>query len=306
MKAARITIVGAGNVGAAAAAFIAERRLGEVHLYDKVPDLAAGRAMDINQASASVHTDVRVVGGDSPDILAGSDIVVVTAGVARQAGMSRLDLLKINQGILDDVASTIDVCCAGAKILVVTNPVDVLTWFVADRYPRLTVFGLGCALDALRFRFFMAEAAGVSVECCKGQVIGAHNDGMIPLTRHASIGGVPLTGVLDPLTVGVIVERTRVAGTAIVQKLRQHSGFYAAAHSIARIVDSLVLDRGEVFPLSVVCGGEYGYDGIPLALPCIVDRDGVRRVMEIGLDEGERAMLDACATAMGDVIRTSF
>jgi malate dehydrogenase len=303
MKAARITIAGAGSVGASSAAFIAARRLGRVFLFDIVADLAAGRAMDINQASASVHTDAHVKGSDSPEILSGSDIVVVTAGIARHAGMSRLDLLKKNLEIVGAVARSIEEYCPRAKVLLVTNPVDVLTRLIADHHPDLNIFGLGCSLDSLRFRFFMAESAGVSVECCQGMVMGAHNDGMIPLTRHASISGLPLREILDEVTIGRIVERTRVAGTAIVQKLKDHSGYYAAAHSVAAIVESLAFNRREIFPLSVIPNGEYGYRGIPLALPSVVDESGVRRIIEISLDKTERARLEDCAAGMEEVIR---
>lgn len=301
MDGVRITIVGAGSVGASSAAVMARKHLGDIFIHDVVEDLAAGRAMDINQASASLHTDSRVCGSDSPDILAGSDIVVVTAGIARHAGMSRQDLLNMNVEVVKKVGDHIMEQCPKAKVLVVTNPVDVLTWYLNRRHPDMDVFGLGCSLDTLRFRFFMAEAARVSVDCCQGMVIGTHNDDMIPLTRLASICGIPLDEVLEGEAIEAIVERTRVAGTTIVQKLRQHSGFYAAAHSIAHIVESIAFNRREIFPINIICKGDYGYEGISLALPCVVDKNGVSRVIQIALDERERALLDTCASSMREV-----
>ncbi|HRR67678.1 MAG TPA: malate dehydrogenase [Desulfomonilia bacterium] len=298
----KIVVIGAGNVGAASAAAMAQGNLGSIFLYDVMEDLAAGRAMDINQASPSLHTDCRVTGSHYADVLVDAGIVVVTAGIARRAGMTRLDLLRKNLAVMEDLSRSLMQFCPLARVLVVTNPVDVLTWYLKNAHPGMNVFGLGCSLDTLRFRFFIAEAAGVSVDSVQGLVMGAHNDDMIPLVNHAVVNGIPLAEMVDRKTMDAVRQSTRTAGTMIVQMLKYHSGFYAAARVVSRVVESLVLDRREVFPLSVVCSGHYGYEGIPLALPCIAGSQGIDRVLEIDLDDDEQQELSKCASSMAEVI----
>jgi malate dehydrogenase len=165
----------------------------------------------------------------------------------------------------------------------------------------MNVFGLGCSLDTMRFRYFIAEAVGGSVDCSRGMVIGTHNDDMIPLVNHATVGGVPIRHLLDKDTIDKVVQRTRSAGTTITQKLKVHSGYYAAAHVVTQIVESIVFNRLGTFPLSVFCSGEYGYEGINLALPSVVGQNGISRVLEIDLDKEEHAALNICACAMSEI-----
>lgn len=299
----KIVVIGAGAVGASTAAIMAQRHLGSIFLYDTVEDLALGKAMDINQASPALHTDCRVVGSDSPEVLKRADLVVFSAGSARHTGMTRLDLLMKNLCVARQIGGYIMDLCPEARVLVVTNPVDVLTWFLKKTWPEMNVFGLGCSLDTLRFKYFIAEAVGLSVEHVQGLVIGTHNDDMIPLVNHATVSGIPLPGMADKETISRIVRLTKEAGTTIVQKLRQHSGFYSASHVVARIMESAVHNRLAVFPLSVVCSGEYGYKNIALALPSVVGRNGIKQVLEIDLDAQERSLLDICATSMTGIIR---
>ena len=296
-----ILIIGAGSVGAFAAAVMARKQLGTIYLYDIVEDLAVGRAIDINQASPYLYTDTRVIGCNSLDDVPDADVVVITAGHARHAGMTRLDLLNRNREVMDNLGNLIITSFPQAKILVVTNPVDVLAWYLKHTWPEMNVFGLGCSLDTMRFRYFIAEAVGGSVDCSRGMVIGTHNDDMIPLVNHATVGGVPLRHIMDKTTIDKVVQRTRSAGTTITQKLKVHSGFYAAAHVVTQIVESIVFNRLGTFPLSVFCNGEYGYDGINLALPSVVGQDGISRVLEIDLDEEEHTALNICASAMSEI-----
>ncbi|HPR51738.1 MAG TPA: malate dehydrogenase [Deltaproteobacteria bacterium] len=296
-----ILIIGAGSVGAFAAAVMARKQLGTIYLYDIVEDLAVGRAIDINQASPYLYTDTKVIGCNSLDDVPDADVVVITAGHARHAGMTRLDLLNRNREVMDNLGNLIITSFPQAKILVVTNPVDVLAWYLKHTWPEMNVFGLGCSLDTMRFRYFIAEAVGGSVDCSRGMVIGTHNDDMIPLVNHATVGGVPLRHIMDKTTIDKVVQRTRSAGTTITQKLKVHSGFYAAAHVVTQIVESIVFNRLGTFPLSVFCNGEYGYDGINLALPSVVGQDGINRVLEIDLDEEEHTALNICASAMSEI-----
>ena len=296
-----ILIIGAGSVGAFSAAIMARKQLGTIYLYDIVEDLAVGKAIDINQASPYLYTDTKVIGCNNLDDVPGADVVVITAGHARQAGMTRLDLLNKNRDVMDTLGSLITTSFPQAKVLVVTNPVDVLAWYLKHTWPGMNVFGLGCSLDTMRFRYFIAEAVGGSVDCSRGIVIGTHNDDMIPLVNHATVGGVPIRHILNNETIEKVVQRTRSAGTTITQKLKVHSGYYAAAHVITQIVESIVFNRLGTFPLSVNCCGEYGYEGINLALPSVVGQNGISRVLEIDLDEGDREALDVCASAMTEI-----
>jgi malate dehydrogenase len=294
----KIAVIGAGNVGAASAATMAARGLGRIHLYDAVEGLAVGKAMDINHASPFFHHDASVTGCDSPEELAGADVVVIAAGAPRRAGMSRQDLLGENAAVCDCVGAEILSFCPDAKVLMVTNPVDILTAYVTDRWPEMNVFGLGCMLDTVRLRFLLAEAAGAPVDSVDAMVIGAHNDGMIPLIRHATIGGVAVSDILTDQEIGRVVTETRQAGDRIVSKLKNRGSFYAASHCVAAIVAAIIRDTHHVFPLSVPCRGQYGYSDVCLALPCSVGADGPEGIVELDLNEEEKAALDLCASAV--------
>jgi malate dehydrogenase len=293
-----ILVIGAGLVGSSSAASIASRRLGTVFLYDIAQDLALGRAMDINHFLPSRGSDSYVTGCTRLEDAGPVDIVVITAGLARKAGMTRLDLLKYNEEVVSSLAPRLASLCPDARVLLITNPVDVLTWHFKKLCPGMQVFGLGCSLDMVRFRFLIARAAGVSVDSVAAMVIGAHDDSMIPLVRHATIGGIPMDRLLGADDIAGIITMTRTAGSTIVNLMKEHSGHYAAGEIIAQIVESIAQDRGIVFPVSVCLTGEYGYENICLALPCIVDSTGVRKIIELELSEQEKAALNACALSM--------
>jgi len=300
----RILVIGAGMVGSTSAASIASRRLGTVYLHDVVEDLALGRAMDINHSLPSSSSDSRVVGCNTLAEAGRADIVVITAGMARTAGMSRLDLLRSNAAVISSLAPVLYDQCPDAQVLLVTNPVDVLTWHLKSLCPSMHVAGLGCSLDMIRLRYLIAQAAGVSADSVGAMVIGTHDDNMVPLVNRASIAGIPARAYLTTDDVQGIVRMTKSAGSTIVNYMKTHSGHYAAGEVIALIVESMVLDRGLVFPVSVCLKGEYGYRDTCLALPCIVGAEGVRRVLEMDLDGQEKASLDACARSMAGQIRS--
>jgi malate dehydrogenase len=300
----KILLIGAGSVGAFGAAVMARKQLGTIYLYDIVKDISIGKAMDINQASPYLYTDTKVIGVNSMDQVPKADIVVITAGHARHAGMTRLDLLNKNLKVMDSLGDKIMSSFSNAKVLIVTNPVDVLTWYLKNKWPDMNVFGLGCSLDTMRFRYFIAEAIEGSVDCARGIVIGVHNENMVPLINHATVGGVPIKHILNDENIKKIIQRTKNAGTTITQNLREHSGYYAASHVVTQIVESMVFNRLGTFPLSVLCKGEYGYEDICLALPSVVGQNGINRILEMDLDNEERSALDICASSMKDVIRS--
>jgi malate dehydrogenase len=297
MKIPKIFIIGAGNVGGACAAAMAARRLGQIYLYDVVPDLAAGKAMDINHATPFFHSDCRVVGCNDMEELVGSDVVVLTAGAPRRAGMTRRDLLNENLPAVLELGRQVAARSPEAKVLVVTNPADILTCILKQRLGQLNAFGLGCSLDMVRLRFYLAEAAGASVESVSALVIGSHDDNMIPLVKHATIGGVGVGHLLGEAEIQRVVDKTRNAGNEIVGKLKTRGSFYAASHTVGEIVEAVVRNTRGVFPLSVYCTGQYGYRDTCLALPCLVGANGVEEVLEIALDPDERAALDICASS---------
>ena len=302
MAVAKISVMGAGNVGGACAAALAARRLGSIMLYDVVEDLAIGKAMDINQASPFFHSDSRVIGCNDPAELAESDIVIITAGAPRRKGMTRRDLLTENLAAVGGLAEIIAADSPSAKVIIVTNPVEPLTWYVRSRHPGLAAFGLGCSLDTLRLRFFLAEEARASVESVSALVIGTHDDNMIPLVSNAAIGGISVRELLTAEQIDTVVARTREAGTSIVRRLKTRGSFYAPSYTVAGIVEAMVRDTRGVFPLSTPCPPHYGDAGLVLNLPCVVGAGGMEKIVEIELDESERAGLETCAASVAETI----
>ena len=287
--------MGAGNVGAAAAAAMVARGIGHVLLYDAVEDVAIAKAMDISHATGLFRHGAAVKACHCPGEMEGADVVVIAAGAPRQAGMIRRDLLRGNLAVCESIGADVHRYCPAAGVLVVTNPVDILTTCMKDRWPEMNVLGLGCTLDVARLRFLLADAAGVAVDGAEAMVIGAHCDDMVPLVRLATIDGRPAPEVLTGEQIARVVDRTRRAGDEIVRRLKNRGSFFAAAYCVAAIVEAIAGDRLDIFSLSVPCHGEYGQRDVCLALPCAVGRAGVARIVELDLDSAERAGLDVCA-----------
>ena len=298
MKIPKISVLGAGNVGGSTAAALAHRRLGEVWLYDVVEGLAEGKAMDIDHAAAHFHCMPPVSGTSRLSSLAGSDIFVITAGSPRKAGMTRADLLNENLAVVHGLCEALLPESPQARVLLVTNPVDLLTGCLNRAWPDRRIFGLGCSLDTVRFQYFLARAADVSVDSVYALVIGTHDDNMIPLISHASIGGARLQQVLPAEVIHQVVRDTRQAGADIVARLKTRGSFYAASWCAAQIVEAILRDTRDVFPLSVPCPEQLGHGGLTLALPCAVGLEGVQRVVTMELDGREREALDRCAAAL--------
>jgi malate dehydrogenase len=302
MTVPRIFMYGAGNVGSACAAVLECRHVGKITLFDIVDDLAIGQAMDINQTAPFWDSDSKVTGTNNVADLKDADAVVVTAGAPRKEGMSREDLLKGNLKVIHEIGTAVDKYCPDAFVLVVSNPVDVLTWYLKDKWPDMKVVGLGCCLDSMRFRYFLAETLRLSVHATNGMVIGTHNDDMVPLVKHATAGGLPAIDQMSDEQIKTVIRRTKEGGTAIVRRLKTRSGFFAAGTAAAEVIESVVRNKQGVFPVSVTARGEYGYRGIALSLPCVIGEKGVHRVVDIDLDDEDKGNLDICATKMTAIV----
>lgn len=297
-------IIGAGNVGSACAAVLECRKAGKIFLYDIIDDVAIGQAMDINQTAPFWDSDSKVVGTNSIEDLKGSDVVIITAGIPRKEGMTRHDLLEANRSVMLDIGASIMKYCPNAFVNIVSNPVDVLTWSLKYKWPEMNVTGLGCCLDTLRFRYFLAESLNVSVHSTRGMVIGTHDDDMIPLIKHTTCSGVPAHNQMTPEMSEKIVQRTKDGGTAIVRRLKKRSGFFAAGTAATQVAESVFRNKQDIFPVSVWCNGEYGYHDICLSLPAVIGENGVVRILEMDLDQEDRKLLDICANKMSEITKS--
>lgn len=291
MGRAKVAVLGAGATGAATAHWIASKEMADVVLLDVVEDLAKGKALDLFEAMPIEGLDVRLEGGGDYALARDADVVVVTAGVSRRPGQSRDDLLRVNYEIVASVAKEAAKVAPEAVFIVLTNPVDVLTYAVqkATGLPYGRVFGQAGVLDSTRFRTFVAEAAGVSVEDVFAFVMGGHGDDMVPLVRYSSIGGMPLENFLDRATIDAIVARTRTGGGEIVGLLKSGSAYYAPGAAIMAMTEAVLRDKRRVIPVVAHLDGEYGERDIYVGVPALVGRGGVERVFEVAFTPEEAA-----------------
>ncbi len=297
----KITVVGAGNVGATAAQRLAEKQLARtVVMVDVVEGLPQGKALDQWQSGPIEGFDTRVLGANDYAAGAGSALVVVTAGIARKPGMSRDDLVRTNAGIVKQVAQQIGRHCPEAIVVVVSNPLDVMCWVTKQvtGFPRERVIGMAGVLDTARFRAFLADALDVSVEDIDAMVLGGHGDTMVPLISHTTVSGIPVTQLLDRGTLDKIVQRTRDGGAEIVAHLKTGSAFYAPSAAVVQMVEAIALDKHRLLPCAAWLEGEYGLSGMYVGVPCKLGRRGLEQVIEIELEAGERAALQASADAV--------
>jgi len=292
---AKVSIVGAGNVGHTAAQWIVSHRLADVVLVDVVEGMPQGKALDMSQAGPIEGFDVTITGSNSYDDTAGSDVVVIVAGVARKPGMTREDLLNVNAGIVTSVTKEVARRSPRAVLLVVTNPLDVMVYlaYQASGFPPERVMGQSGALDSTRFRTFIARELGVSVQDVSAMVIGAHSDThMVPLASFASVGSIPLRHLLHPDRIEALVERTRKGGAEIVALLKTGSAFFAPGAAIAQMVEAILLDRKRLIGLSAYLTGQYGVRDLFVGVPALLGAGGVERIYEVPLDPAERAAFD--------------
>jgi malate dehydrogenase len=300
----KVTVIGAGNVGATTAQRIAEAGLADVVLVDIVEGLPQGKGLDLAEAAPLVGHDARIVGTNDYADTAGSDIVVVTSGLARQPGMSRDDLLARNAGIVRSVVSAAAAASPNAILIIVTNPLDAMCHVAMDAsgFPRERVLGMAGVLDSARFRTFIAEELGVSVEDTHAFVLGGHGDTMVPLPRYSTVAGIPITELLPPDRVQALSERTANGGAEVVALLKTGSAFYAPAAAVFEMVDAILLDRKRVLPCAVLLQGEFKNRGLFVGVPVIVGAGGLERVLEIALSDEEQAAFDRSAAAVKELV----
>ena len=300
----RVAVIGAGNVGASAALYIAERGLADVTLIDIVEGLPQGKALDILQATPLWHRGGRVEGSNDLGAVAGADVVVMTAGFPRKPGMSRTDLLKANADIVRPAAEAVKRGAPGAYVVVVTNPLDVMAhlfWKVTG-FPRARVAGMAGILDSTRFRAFLAAELGVSGTDVQAMVLGGHGDSMVPLPRYTTVGGIPIIELLPQGRIAEIAQRTRDGGAEIVKLLKTGSAYYAPAMSAVEMVEAILTDQKRLVPCSALLQGEYGMKDLFLGVPVILGARGVEKIVELELSGDELAALRASGKQVIDSI----
>lgn len=306
----KITIVGAGNVGATAAHWAVQKHLGDVVLVDIKEGMPQGKALDLNESAPVMGFDCTVVGTNGYDETAGSDVVVITAGVPRKKDpntgkfTSRDELVDINRKIVGGVTKEIASRSPNAVLICVSNPLDAMchVMFHESGFPSERVLGMAGVLDTARYKFFISEALGVSVDDIHGMVLGGHGDTMVPLPRHTSVGGIPLTELLPKDKIDAIIQRTRKGGGEIVGLLG-YSGYYAPAASAVDMVESIVRDRKRVLPSACLLKGQYGYENLYIGVPAVLGAGGLEKVIEMDLNDEEKGMLEVSANAVRDVVK---
>ncbi len=304
----KITVVGAGNVGATTAQRLAERNYADVLLADVVEAVAEGKALDLLEAGPVVGYDVNVSGvtvkeGAGYERIAGSDIVVMTAGIARKPGMSRDDLILTNMKIVGGWADQIAKYAPNAIIICVTNPVDAMTQLMWHRtkFSKQHVIGQAGVLDSARFRTFVARELGVSIQNVEAYVLGAHGDQMVPLPRYTTVAGIPITELLRPERVEALVKRTREGGGEVVNLLKSGSAFYAPSAAVAEMVDAILYDRHKILPCIAYLEGEYGINGVYAGVPVKLGARGIEEIVQFKLNDAEAAGLRKSADAVREL-----
>ncbi|MFJ7736828.1 malate dehydrogenase [Lysinibacillus sp. NPDC097287] len=306
LKRKKISVIGGGFTGATAAFLAAQKELGDVVLVDvpQAENPTKGKALDMFEASPIQGFDSSVIGTSNYEDTAGSDIVIITAGIARKPGMSRDDLVQINQGVMKSVSKEIAKYSPEATILVLTNPVDAMTYTVYKEtgFPKNRVIGQSGVLDTARFRSFIAEELNISVKDITGFVLGGHGDTMVPLTRYSFAGGIPLETLIAPERLEEIVDRTRNGGAEIVNLLGNGSAYYAPAAALIEMAEAILKDQKRILPSIALLEGEYGYENIYLGVPTLLGANGIEKIFELELTEKEKAALDNSANAVKAVM----
>ncbi len=300
----KITVVGAGNVGATTAHWLVSKELGDVVLVDIIEGMPQGKALDLAQAGPIEGYDSRLVGTNGYKETANSDIVVITSGIARKPGMSRDDLLNTNAGIVGSVTDEIARTSPNAVIIVVSNPLDAMAQVAFKRsgFPKNRVIGMAGVLDSARMRTFLAEALDVSVENVTAFVLGGHGDTMVPLPRYSTCAGIPVTELLPKEVIDKIVARTAGGGAEIVGLLKTGSAYYAPSAAAVEMVESILLDKKKILPCAVYLEGEYGVNGLFVGVPVKLGSNGVEEIIQINLTAEERAALQKSAAAVQELI----
>jgi len=304
----KIALVGAGQIGGTLALLAGLKQLGDIVLFDVVEGMPAGKALDLAQTAPVEGFDAKLAGSDDYAVIAGADVVIVTAGIPRKPGMSRDDLIATNAGIVKNVGEAIKQHCPDAFVIVITNPLDAMVWAMqkVSGLPPEKVVGMAGVLDSARFRCFLAEEFGVSVEDVSAFVLGGHGDTMVPSVRYSAVGGIPLPDLIEmgwttQEKLDAIVERTRNGGAEIVGLLKTGSAFYAPAAAAIAMAESYLLDKKRVLPCAAHLTGQYGVSDIYVGVPVVIGAGGVERIVEIKLDAGEQADFDKSVAAVKEL-----
>jgi malate dehydrogenase len=302
---AKITIVGAGNVGATTAHWAAAKELGDVVLIDIIEGMPQGKALDLAESAPLEDFDCSLVGTNDYADTADSDVVVVTAGVPRKPGMSRDDLLHTNAKIVGAVVSNLVKYSPKAYMIVVSNPLDAMVYVAkqVSGWPKHRVMGMAGVLDSARFRYFIAQELGVSVEDVHGFVLGGHGDTMVPVPRYATVTGIPITQLLTEAQIARLVQRTRDGGAEIVNFLKQSSAFYAPGASIVQMVEAIVKNKRRLLPAAAYLEGEYGLRDVYVGVPVLLGAGGVEKIIEVELTPDEHAALKRSAAAVEELVQ---
>jgi malate dehydrogenase len=304
MSRRKITVVGAGNVGATTAQRLAERDYADIVLVDIVEGLPQGKALDLNETGPVVGYEPNVVGSNGYDETAGSDICIITSGIARKPGMSRDDLLTTNQKIVGDVTRELVSRSPETILIVVTNPLDAMCQVALKEsgFPRERVIGMAGVLDSARFRTFLAWELGVSVRDVTGFVLGGHGDQMVPVVSYTNVAGIPVADLIPSDRLAEIVQRTRDGGAEVVKLLKSGSAYYAPSASVCEMVDSIVHDQKRVLPCAAHLTGEFGLDGIFMGVPCRLGAGGLEEIIKIQLSDDEQKQLHRSAEAVRELV----
>ncbi|NOY68196.1 MAG: malate dehydrogenase [Deltaproteobacteria bacterium] len=300
----KVTVVGAGNVGATTAQRLIEKQICDVVLIDIAEGLPQGKALDLAEAAPVEKHDASVTGSNTYDDAAGSDIVIITAGIPRKPGMSRDDLLKTNASIMKGVCTQIAVHAPEAKVIVVSNPLDAMCHVACETtgFPRQRVMGMAGVLDSARFRRFIADELNVSVENTHAFVLGGHGDTMVPLPRFSTVSGIPITELLSSDRIEALVDRTRKGGAEIVGLLKTGSAFYAPASAAAEMAEAIIKDKKKILPCAALLKGEYGIEDLFIGVPVKLGAGGVEEIIEIRLKDDEAAALNRSADAVRGLV----
>jgi malate dehydrogenase len=296
----KVSIIGAGNVGATAAYYIAEKVIADIVMVDVIEGMTQAKALDFLHAGPMRGYDVSIQGTNDFAAIADSDLVVITAGLPRKPGMDRMDLLKVNAEIVKSGAKCIAQYAPNSTVIVVSNPLDVMCHvaFRTTGFAVQRVVGMAGILDSTRFRYFVAQELGCALTDVHAMVLGGHGDQMVPLPRFTTVAGIPITQLLEKPVIDRLVDRTRKGGAEIVAHLKTGSAYYAPAASVAEMVEAIVTDRKTLAPCAVYLRGEYGIENLFIGVPVILGKNGVERIIELDLDPSEKALLRSSADAV--------
>jgi malate dehydrogenase len=308
----KIALIGAGNIGGTLAHMIGLKELGDVVLFDVFGGVAAGKALDIMQSGPVDDFDAHMTGGSSYHAIEGADVVIVTAGFPRMPGMSRDDLIGKNAGVIAEVADGIKTHCPNAFVITITNPLDAMVYVMQQKsgLPANKVVGMAGVLDSSRFRLFLAQEFGVSVEDVTAFVLGGHGDTMVPLTRYSTVGGIPVPDLIKmgwttQAKIDAIVQRTRDGGGEIVKLLERGSAFYAPAASAVAMAESYLKDKKRVLPCAALLNGEYGMKDLYVGVPVVIGAGGIERIIEVQMNAEEKAEFDKSCSAVRELVEAA-